>query len=61
MALKVPSVSDLVSPRFPRPKLLSPLGVSLKAMHGKGPAARWIKCLATGQRIGSAVVTGQYV
>lgn len=26
MASKVPSVSDLVSPRFPRPKLLSPLG-----------------------------------
>lgn len=26
MALKVPSVSDLVSPKFPRPKLFSPLG-----------------------------------
>lgn len=63
MALKVPSVSDLVNPSFPD---LSPvssplLGVSPRAMTGKGPAAWWIKCLATGQRIGSAVVTGQCV
>lgn len=36
------------------------LGVSQKVMNGKGPAVQRIKCLATGQRIGSAGVTGQY-
>lgn len=47
-------------PQISQAKAPLSLGVSLRVMNGKGPAVQRIKCLATGQRIGSAGVTGQY-
>lgn len=47
-------------PQISQAKAPLSLGVSLRVMNGKGPAVQRIKCLATGQRIGSAGVTEQY-
>lgn len=47
-------------PQISQAKAPLSLGVSLRVMNGKRPEGQRIKCLATGQRIGSAGVTGQY-